>query len=141
MYDALGFRFRLTCPDPASATYMAHTLTSPVRPSCRPLTRAMEPETGQTGSWACGAGGDQRWRLDVYSMGTALARAQATSLPVDVLVSNDWLSGRVVAADGHGLVLETSDHEHAWRGSRRSSPSACTPTARARDDPHPAAAY
>jgi len=27
MYDALGFRFRLTCPDPASATYMAHILS------------------------------------------------------------------------------------------------------------------
>jgi hypothetical protein len=49
----------------------------------------------------------------IYSMGTALDRAQANDLEVDVLVSGVWLSGRVIAADGHGVVLETSDHEHA----------------------------
>ena len=49
----------------------------------------------------------------IYSMGTALDRAQANGLVVDVLVSGAWLSGRVIAADGHGVVLETSEHEHA----------------------------
>lgn len=49
----------------------------------------------------------------IYSMGTALDRAQVNGLAVDVLISGVWLSGTVVAADGHGVVLETSDHEHA----------------------------
>jgi len=49
----------------------------------------------------------------IYSMGTALDRALANDLMVDVLVSGVWLSGRVVAADGHGVVLEISDDEHA----------------------------
>jgi hypothetical protein len=49
----------------------------------------------------------------IYSMGTALDRARAHDLVVDVLVSGVSLSGRVVAADGHGVVIETSDHEHA----------------------------
>ena len=49
----------------------------------------------------------------IYSMGTALDRAQANNLTVDVLVSGVWLSGRVVAADGHGVVLEVSENEHA----------------------------
>ena len=49
----------------------------------------------------------------IYSMGTALDRARTNGLAVEVLVSGVWLSGRVVASDGHGVVLETSDHEHA----------------------------
>ena len=49
----------------------------------------------------------------IYSMGTALDRARANGLAVEVLVSGVWLSGRVVASDGHGVVLETADHEHA----------------------------
>ena len=49
----------------------------------------------------------------IYSMGTALDRAQANGLEVEVLVSGVWLTGHVVAADGHGVVLETSEHEHA----------------------------
>jgi hypothetical protein len=49
----------------------------------------------------------------IYSMGTALDRALAHDLAVDLLVSGVWISGRVVAVDGHGVVLETSDHEHS----------------------------
>ncbi len=49
----------------------------------------------------------------IYSMGTALDRAREHQLAVDVLVSGVWLSGLVVASDGHGVVLETDDHEHA----------------------------
>ena len=49
----------------------------------------------------------------IYSMGTALDRAHENGLVVEVLISGVWLTGRVVACDGHGVVLETSDHEHA----------------------------
>ena len=49
----------------------------------------------------------------IYSMGTALDRARANGLKVDVLVSGVWLSGTVIASDGHGVVLEISDQEHA----------------------------
>jgi len=48
----------------------------------------------------------------IYSMGTALDRARENGLVVEVLVGGAWLSGRVAASDGHGVVLETSDHEH-----------------------------
>lgn len=49
----------------------------------------------------------------IYSMGTALDRAQANGLAVEILVGGAWISGRVVATDGHGVVLETSEQEHA----------------------------
>lgn len=49
----------------------------------------------------------------IYSMGTAIDRAQSHGLGVDLLVGGVWISGRVVASDGHGVVLETSDDEHA----------------------------
>lgn len=49
----------------------------------------------------------------IYSMGTALERAQANAFPVDILVSGTWISGQVVASDGHGVVVETSEREHA----------------------------
>jgi hypothetical protein len=48
----------------------------------------------------------------IYSMGTALDRAKDQGLPVVVLVGNDWLRGRVVVVDSHGLVLETDAFEH-----------------------------
>jgi len=49
----------------------------------------------------------------IYSMGTALDRAQANGFAVDILVGGAWISGRVVATDGHGVVLESSEDEHA----------------------------
>lgn len=49
----------------------------------------------------------------IYSMGTALNRAREHEAGVDVLVSGQWLSGRVVAVDGHGVLLETDTLEHA----------------------------
>jgi hypothetical protein len=48
----------------------------------------------------------------IFSMGTALGRAKDHDLPVSVLVANEWLRGRVLAVDGHGLLLETDRFEH-----------------------------
>jgi hypothetical protein len=48
----------------------------------------------------------------IFSMGTALSRAKDHDLPVAVLVGNDWLRGRILAMDGHGLLLETDQLEH-----------------------------
>jgi len=47
----------------------------------------------------------------VFTIGTALRRADANHLPVEVLVQSHWLSGTVAGVDGHGLVLSThSEH-------------------------------
>ena len=45
----------------------------------------------------------------LYTIGTALSRAQGTGVSVDVLVAGQWLSGHVNALDGHGLVLHRND--------------------------------
>lgn len=46
-----------------------------------------------------------------YTMGTALSRAHEGRHLVDILVENHWMSGRVVALDGMGVVLaEGQDH-------------------------------
>ena len=49
----------------------------------------------------------------LYTIGTALSRAQENDVPVQVLVEGQWLSGRVAAVDGHGLVLHSDDLEHS----------------------------
>jgi hypothetical protein len=49
----------------------------------------------------------------VYTIGTALSRAQDQGLMVQVLVEGQWLAGEVSATDGHGLVLRTGTHEQA----------------------------
>jgi len=49
----------------------------------------------------------------IYTIGTALNRAKDNEVPVQVLVDGHWLSGNVVAVDGHGLVLESDDMDHA----------------------------
>lgn len=49
----------------------------------------------------------------IYSMGTALNRARDHELGVEVLVGGEWLAGRVVAVDGHGVLLDTDEFEHA----------------------------
>jgi hypothetical protein len=48
-----------------------------------------------------------------YTIGTALSRALDAGHDVEVLVEGQWLSGRVVASDGVGLVLESSETEHS----------------------------
>ena len=49
----------------------------------------------------------------LYTIGTALNRARDNDVPVQVLVEGQWLSGRVAAVDGHGLVLHSDDLEHS----------------------------
>jgi hypothetical protein len=49
----------------------------------------------------------------IYTIGTALDRAKDNSLQVDVLVEGEWLSGRIAAVDGHGLLLVCEEQEHA----------------------------
>ena len=48
----------------------------------------------------------------VYTMGTALSRAQEDHTWVEVLVEGVWLSGSVVLHDGVGVVLDSGE-EHA----------------------------
>ena len=47
----------------------------------------------------------------LYTIGTALNRAQQAEVAVDVLVSGQWIRGCVSALDGHGLVLQGDDDE------------------------------
>ena len=49
----------------------------------------------------------------IYTVGTALNRAHDNDVPVQVLVEGQWLTGDVVAVDGHGLVLQSDSLEHA----------------------------
>ena len=49
----------------------------------------------------------------VYTMGTALNRAEQMGVRVDVLVGGQWLSGFIVANDGVGLVLNNDGEEHS----------------------------
>jgi hypothetical protein len=47
----------------------------------------------------------------IFTIGTALRRAENNHLPVEVLVQSHWLRGNVSGLDGHGLVLSThSEH-------------------------------
>jgi hypothetical protein len=43
----------------------------------------------------------------IFTIGTALRRAESNNMPVEVLVQGHWLSGLVAGLDGHGLVLST----------------------------------
>lgn len=45
----------------------------------------------------------------VYTIGTALHRAQDNDIQVDVLVDGQWLHGDVSAVDGQGAVLLCED--------------------------------
>ena len=49
----------------------------------------------------------------IYTIGTALNRARDGDVAVQVLVDGNWLTGHVVAVDGHGVVLQSADMEHA----------------------------
>jgi sRNA-binding regulator protein Hfq len=49
----------------------------------------------------------------LYTVGTALNRAHDNGVAVQILVEGHWLSGRVAAVDGHGVVLESEDASHA----------------------------
>ena len=47
----------------------------------------------------------------IFTVGTALRRAENNHLPVEVLVQGHWLRGTVAGVDGQGLILSThSEH-------------------------------
>jgi hypothetical protein len=47
----------------------------------------------------------------MFTVGTALRRAEDNHLPVEVLVHGQWLRGNVAGLDGEGVVLSThSEH-------------------------------
>jgi hypothetical protein len=45
----------------------------------------------------------------LYTIGTALRRAEDSHSAVHVLVEGQWIHGRISAVDGYGLVLESVD--------------------------------
>jgi hypothetical protein len=49
----------------------------------------------------------------IYTIGTALNRAQDNDVAVRLLVEGQWMEGRVMAVDGHGVVLSSESGEHA----------------------------
>ncbi len=49
----------------------------------------------------------------IYTIGTALNRAHDNGVSVQVLVEGQWLTGMVVAVDGHGVVLKSDELEHS----------------------------
>lgn len=49
----------------------------------------------------------------IYTIGTALNRAADSDVPVQLLVEGQWLTGQVLAVDGHGVVLHSDEREHA----------------------------
>lgn len=49
----------------------------------------------------------------IYTIGTALNRAHDNDMSVQILVEGHWMSGHVLAVDGHGVVLDSVDGEHA----------------------------
>jgi len=48
----------------------------------------------------------------IFTVGTALRRAESNHLPVEVLVQGHWLRGTVAGLDGQGVILSTHS-EHA----------------------------
>jgi hypothetical protein len=42
----------------------------------------------------------------LFTVGTLLRHAQDAGAPVRVLVANTWLDGRIVGADGLGVVID-----------------------------------
>lgn len=47
----------------------------------------------------------------IFTVGTALRRAENNHLPVEVLVHGHWLRGTVAGVDGQGVILSThSEH-------------------------------
>jgi hypothetical protein len=43
----------------------------------------------------------------IFTVGTALRRAENNNLPVEVLVQGHWLRGTVAGVDGQGVILST----------------------------------
>lgn len=77
-----------------------------------------DPYSRETGM--SGAGGLHLGRLGglvsdstIYTIGTALNRAHDNDIPVQILVEGQWITGQVVAVDGHGVVINGEDLDHA----------------------------
>lgn len=49
----------------------------------------------------------------VLTIGTALSRAEQAGAHVSALVQGQWISGRVLGIDGHGVVLGNGEGESA----------------------------
>ena len=49
----------------------------------------------------------------VLTIGTALSRAEQAGASVSALVQGQWVSGRVIGIDGHGVVLANGNGETA----------------------------
>jgi hypothetical protein len=49
----------------------------------------------------------------IYTIGTALNRAHDNQVAVEILVEGQWLTGQVLAVDGHGVVLDAGPGDHA----------------------------
>jgi hypothetical protein len=47
-----------------------------------------------------------------YTIGTVLSRAADSGHDVEILVSNHWVSGAVVANDGVGVVIDNGGQDH-----------------------------
>lgn len=47
----------------------------------------------------------------IFTVGTLLRHAQDAAAPVRVLVQGTWLDGRIIGADGHGVVLDNGQDQ------------------------------
>lgn len=47
----------------------------------------------------------------IFTVGTLLRHAQDAGAPVRVLVQGTWLEGRIIGADGHGVVLDNGQDQ------------------------------
>ncbi len=66
------------------------------------------PHTGAVGRRQ----GKDHMSSTLYTIGTALSRAQDHGVVVRVLVGGQWIEGLVSAVDGHGVVLTGSGTGH-----------------------------
>ena len=64
------------------------------------------------GLWGHEPGGFVMHGSTIFTVGTALRRAENNHLPVEVLVNGHWLRGTVAGIDGQGVIL-TTHSEHA----------------------------
>lgn len=73
-----------------------------------------EPAADQERTGGSGSRGEHMYSDSVlYTIGTALNRAHDNNVPVQILVEGQWLTGRIAAVDGHGVVLYSDEAEHA----------------------------
>ncbi len=71
----------------------------------------------------------------MFTVGTLLRHAQDAGAPVRVLVQGTWLDGRVVGADGMGVVLDDGQGQLVL--ARRAAVVAGCFSRPGRDDPDP----